>query len=144
VKVFKNFAEHRAFKTNFQNEGIFGGRLLGIKSKDFVTFYDWDQFRVVRRVDVSPSPKNVYWSEPLGNNLVLALEDTFYLLQYNSDAIEAAMARPGSSDDNEDGYEEAFTFVEEFHETIQSGCWISNECFVFLNTKGIINYLITG
>ena len=109
VKVFKNFAEHRAFKTNFTNEGIFGGRLLGIKSKDFVTFYDWDQFRVVRRVDVSPAPKNVYWSDPSGNNLVLALEDTFYLLQYNSDTVEEALSRPGQ-EESEDGYEEAFTF----------------------------------
>jgi hypothetical protein len=27
---------------------------------------------------------------------------------------------------------------------VQSGCWISNECFVFVTPKGIINYLITG
>lgn len=143
VKVFKNFVEHRAFKTNFANEGIFGGRLLGIKSKDFVTFYDWDQFRVVRRVDVSPAPKNVYWSEPAGTNIVLALEDTFYLLQYNADVVDAALARPGT-DESEDGYEEAFTFVEEFHETVSSGVWISNDCFVFTTPKGAINYLITG
>lgn len=63
VKVFKNFGEHKAFKTNFDNEGIFGGRLLGIKSKEFITFYDWENFNVVRRIDVNPSPKNVYWSE---------------------------------------------------------------------------------
>jgi len=92
---------------------------------------------------VSPSPKNVYWSEPSGNSLVLALEDTFYLLNYNSDLIEAAMSRPGS-EESEDGYEEAFTFVEEFHETVSSGVWISNECFVFTTPKGSINYLLTG
>ena len=63
VKVFKNFVEHKSFKTNFTNEGIFGGRLLAIKSKDFITFYDWDHFNVIRRIDVSPPPKNVYWSE---------------------------------------------------------------------------------
>jgi coatomer subunit beta' len=79
VKIFKNFGEHKAFKTNFQNEGIFGGRLLALKSKDFITFYDWEEFNVVRRIDVSPAPKNVYWSEN-GQLMVLALEDTFYLL----------------------------------------------------------------
>jgi coatomer subunit beta' len=79
VKVFKNFSEHKAFKTNFENEGIFGGRLLAIKSKEFVTFYDWDQFNVIRRIDVNPAPKNVYWPEN-GQSLVMALEDTFYLL----------------------------------------------------------------
>jgi coatomer subunit beta' len=88
VKIYKNFMEQKSFKTNFSNEGIFGGRLLGIKSKDFITFYDWEQFRVVRRIDVSPAPKNVYWSEPNGGYLVLALEDTFYLLQYNSDTVD--------------------------------------------------------
>jgi coatomer subunit beta' len=85
--VFKNFSEHKAFKTSFNNEGIFGGRLLGVKSKEFITFYDWEHFRVVRRVDVSPSPKNVYWSDN-GNYIVLALEETFYLLQYNADVVE--------------------------------------------------------
>lgn len=72
---------------------------------------------MVRRVDVSPAPKNVYWSDPAGTNLVLALEDTFYLLQYNADVIEEALSRP-VQDESEDGFEEAFTFVEEFHETI--------------------------
>lgn len=42
VKIYKNFMEQKSFKTNFSNEGIFGGRLLGIKSKDFITFYDWE------------------------------------------------------------------------------------------------------
>lgn len=63
VKIYKNFGEHKAFKTNFTNEGIFGGRLLAIKSKEFITFYDWDNFNVIRRIDVNPAPKNVYWSE---------------------------------------------------------------------------------
>jgi hypothetical protein len=41
----------------------------------------------VRRIDVNPAPKNVYWSEN-GNFVVLALEDTFYLLQYNNEIVE--------------------------------------------------------
>ena len=85
----------------------------------------------------------MYWSEPTGSNIVLALEDTFYLLQYNSDVVDSAMSRQ-VGDESEDGFEEAFTFIEEFHETIASGCWISNECFVFTTPKGAINYLITG
>jgi coatomer subunit beta' len=77
--------------------------------------------------------------------LILALEDTFYLLQYNADQVEVAlrkMAAGGASENEEDGFEEAFTFVEEFNETINSGTWISNDCFVFVNPKGIVNYLI--
>mmetsp|Transcript_32730 Transcript_32730/g.31956 ORF Transcript_32730/g.31956 Transcript_32730/m.31956 type:complete len:173 (+) Transcript_32730:1240-1758(+) len=44
----------------------------------------------------------------------------------------------------EDGIEDAFTFVEEFNEVVTSGIWISNECFVFTNTKGIVSYLLTN
>jgi coatomer subunit beta' len=118
---------------------------LAIKSKDFVTFYDWDNFNVIRRIDISPAPKNIYWSEN-GSTVVLALEETFYLLQYNADQVEMALrklaAGSASAESEEDGFEEAFTFVEEFNETVNSGTWISNECFVFVNPKGIINYLI--
>ena len=42
----------------------------------------------------------------------------------------------------EDGIEDAFTFVEEYNETITSGQWVSSDCFVFVNNKGIISYLI--
>ena len=52
------------------------------------------------------------------------------------------MALSGASEDEEDGIEDAFTFIEEFNETINSGTWISNDCFVFANNKGIISYLI--
>ena len=38
--------------------------------------------------------------------------------------------------DDEDGIEEAFTFIEQFPDIITSGTWIGNECFVFTNTKG--------
>lgn len=141
VKVYKNFSEHKTFKTGFTNEGIFGGRLLGIKSKEFITFYDWEQFRVVRRVDVSPAPKNVYWSDN-GNFVVLALEETFYLLQYNSDVVEHLLSK--QTEETDDGFEEAFTFIEEFTDTVSSGVWLSNECFAFTTPKGSINYLVTG
>lgn len=101
-------------------------------------------FSVVRRIDVSPAPKNVYWSEN-GDQLILALEDTFYLLQFNNDKVEVALRKiaSGSSQDNdEDGIDEAFTFTEEFNDTVNSGVWITTDCFVFINTKGIVNYMI--
>lgn len=52
------------------------------------------------------------------------------------------IALGNATENEEDGIEEAFTFIEEFNETINSGIWISNECFVFVNSKGLINYLI--
>lgn len=52
------------------------------------------------------------------------------------------MAAGAASENEEDGFEDAFTFIEEFNETVNSGTWISNDCFVFINPKGIISYLI--
>lgn len=86
VKVYRNFGEYKAFKTAFTNEGIYGGRLLAIRSKDFVTFYDWDDFNVVRRIDLGQNLKHVLWSED-GKRVVLALEENFYLLEFHADIL---------------------------------------------------------
>jgi hypothetical protein len=40
----------------------------------------------VRRIDVSPSPKNVFWSDS-GDKVVLALEDNYYLLNFSEDDV---------------------------------------------------------
>ena len=42
VKIYKNLQEYKVFNTGFAVEQIFGGRLLGAKSKEFITFYDWE------------------------------------------------------------------------------------------------------
>ena len=44
----------------------------------------------------------------------------------------------------EDGLEEAFTFFDEYSETVQSGLWVSADCFTFINIRGSISYLIGG
>ena len=90
------------------------------------------------------APKNVFWADN-GQTIIITLEDTFYLLQYNNDIVDQALKKIGSSgasDAEDDGIEDAFTFVEEFNETVNSGIWISNECFVFVNSKGVVSYLI--
>lgn len=48
--VFKNFKEAKQFRPPFAAEGIFGGALVGIRSNEFVDFYDWDDLRLVRRI----------------------------------------------------------------------------------------------
>ncbi len=42
-------------------EELFGGHLLGLRSAEFVCFYDWSDFRLVRRVDICP--RLVVWGE---------------------------------------------------------------------------------
>lgn len=74
---------------------------------------------------------------------MLALEENFYLLEFHADILEKLLvSNTLSPEDAEDGFEEAFTFVEEFTETVNSGQWISHNCFVFINSRGNINYLI--
>lgn len=90
VKVYRNFAEYKAFKVGYENEGIYGGRLLAVKSKHFITFYDWEDFTTVRRIDITSNVKHVIWSED-GRYLILALEDTFYLLEFNAKELELAI-----------------------------------------------------
>ena len=43
---------------------------------------------------------------------------------------------------DDDGIEEAFTIIDEFSETIQSGVWIGNDCFVYTNIKGSVSYIL--
>lgn len=86
IKIYKNLQEHKVFNAGFPVEQIFGGRLLGAKSKEFITFYDWETQVIIRRIDVSPSPKNVFWTEN-GQQVVLSLEDTFYVLNFRADEV---------------------------------------------------------
>ena len=142
--MYRNFADYKAFKTSFPNEAIFGGRLLAIKSKEFITFYDWDEFNVVRRIDVPENIKQLYWSDD-GSQLILVLDTTFYLLKFHPDEVDKALASGAMDDDEEeDGVEAAFEMVDEFPDIIMSGLWVSNECFTFINAKGNIVYLING
>lgn len=82
IKVYKQFNEFKAFKTENSNDGIFGGRMLGVRSQDCITFYDWNNFCVIRRIDLASNLKTVKWSED-GKKVVLAMEEAFYLLNYN-------------------------------------------------------------
>ena len=144
VKVYRNFAEYKAFKTTFANEGIFGGKLLAIKSKDFITFYDWEDFNVIRQIDVSSNIKNVFWSDD-GNFVTITNEESFFLLKYNEKEVLKAITSGALDEvDEEEGVEEAFTFIDEYPEVVNSGSWISSECFTFINIRGNISYLIGG
>jgi len=116
IKIYKNMQEFNAFNVGFGIEQIFGGVLLGVKSKEFITFYDWETQVLVRRIDVSPAPKNVYWSEN-GQNIVLALEENYYFLTFDKDQVAQYVAskepsdlieKANEEDDDDDGFEDAF------------------------------------
>ena len=70
--------------------------------------------QVVRRIEVSV--RDVKWSEA-GELVAIISDASFYVLQYDRDAVEAAAgtAQP------EDGIEEAFDLLHEVPETVRTG-----------------------
>lgn len=77
--------------------------------------------------------------------MILALEETFYLLQFNANYVAETFANGQlTEEEQEDGLEDAFTFGDEYTETVVSGLWVSSDCFVWINSRGAINYLIGG
>ena len=67
------------------------------------------------------------------------------MLNFNLDAVNQYVLSKdpeAAAEEEDDGCEEAFDFVEEFSDVITSGLWVSSDCFVFTNAKGSIFYLI--
>jgi coatomer subunit beta' len=76
IKIFKNFSEDNTYKTTFKTHNVFGGKLIGVSTKQgssSISFFDWDNFICIRRIDVD-TPKNVYWSAS-GEYVVICLEE---------------------------------------------------------------------
>ena len=70
-------------------------------------------------------------------DITIEINDSTTTMDDDSSVTEA-------DEEQEEGLEEAFTFIDEYTEVIASGHWVSNECFVLINTRGQINYLIGG
>lgn len=138
VKIFKGAtnAQQISLKTDFPIEGLFGGPILGVRSSDFVIFYDWQTAKIIRKIELSP--KKIYWSDST-SLVVLATAEDFYVLNYNAQAVAELL----EASDNEDGIEESFELSHEFHDIVTSGVWI-NDCFFFTNSNGKINYMVNG
>lgn len=140
VKFFKNFKESRAIKpATTSAEGLFGGHLLGVKGGDSaVLFYDWDSGEFIRKIDVAP--KEVYWSDS-GNLVLVACEDSAYVLSYNAQVTASAIAMGQISP--EDGVDGSFDLLYEISDTITTGEWVG-DCFIYCNNAGRLNYSVGG
>ncbi|WIA18293.1 hypothetical protein OEZ85_009758 [Tetradesmus obliquus] len=139
IKIHKNFAEKAALKVEYAVEGIHGGALVGVRGTDFVCFYDWEEGRLVRRIDVG-AVREVLWSDN-GELVAIAGESSFYILQYNRGAVEAAFGSGAELD--EDGLEDAFELVAEVPEKIRTGLWVG-DCFIYNNAAWRLNYCVGG
>jgi len=138
ITVFQDFKENFSFKPPFAVEAMFGGRLIGVVGNDFICFYDWTEYRLVRRIDVVP--KDVIWSDD-GCNVVLACADNFYILKHDKDVLQAYLASGAAID--EDGIEAAFDLASEISEKVVSGLWVS-DCFVYVNSAQRLLCLVAG
>eukprot|EP00922_Rhytidocystis_sp_ex-Travisia-forbesii_P036223 GHVS01053735.1.p1 GENE.GHVS01053735.1~~GHVS01053735.1.p1 ORF type:complete len:1049 (-),score=156.03 GHVS01053735.1:77-3223(-) len=138
ITIFRNFTEHFSFKPPFVTEELFGGRLIGLRASEFICFYDWEEYRMVRRIDVVP--RYVFWSDS-GDYVALACSDCLYILRHDKDAIAAAIT--GGVADADDGIEIAFDLEHEVSEKIETAVWASH-CFVYITSGMRLQTIAAG
>ena len=63
VKIFKNFKEKKSLKPEFGCEGIYGGSLLGVRSANALSFYDWESEELIRRIEIQAKHVSVMCAE---------------------------------------------------------------------------------
>jgi len=140
IKVFKNFKEHQTIvPATASADGLFGGHLVGVKGGDgAVLFYDWDSGEFIQKIEATP--KAVYWSDS-GNMVLLATEESAYVLAYNGQKVAQAIAMGQISPEN--GVEGSFDLLYEIGDAITSGKWVG-DCFIYVNNGGRLNYSVGG
>ncbi len=90
VRLFRNFNLYHEIKLNYSVRQLFSGHLLAVKSDDSVAFYHWESFRYI--VQLVGDAKGVTWSDS-GKYVVVYMEESFYLLRYNEEAVERELER---------------------------------------------------
>mmetsp|Transcript_32188 Transcript_32188/g.44654 ORF Transcript_32188/g.44654 Transcript_32188/m.44654 type:complete len:968 (-) Transcript_32188:442-3345(-) len=145
IKVFKNFQERKSIRPNFSAERIHGGPVLAACSTDFVCFYDWQEARVIRRIDVAV--KDIFWSES-GEYVAIACEASFYILRYNREAVDEYLSSVASGEaaaagEETDGLEDAFDLLHEIGERVRTATW-AGDCFIYNNQDSKLNYCVGG
>lgn len=138
IKVYKNFKESFQLKPNFPAESIFGGALLGVRSAEFIDFYDWEEGRVIRRVQLVPT--KVFWSDS-GDVVILANEQSYFILRFNKVLVNKYLEQ--NVEVSEEGIDDAFIFEKEVSECIKSGSFVG-DCFIYTNSTGRLNYYVGG
>jgi len=135
ITLFKKFEKVESIRPQFAVENIFGGHLLGVKSEEFIDFYDWDELRIVRRIDVVP--EKVFWSDTV---CILCCEEQMYVLEYVEELVHKFFAK-GVEVDPEQGIENAFQMTFTTPEKVTSGAF-EGDVFFYTNQAGRLNYLI--
>ncbi|SBS81826.1 coatomer subunit beta, putative [Plasmodium ovale] len=153
IIIYKDFTSFHSFQTPYTVTQLYGGHLLGVKSNNFICFYDWNYYNLVRKIDINV--KNVYWNES-GTYVALSTEDTVYILSYmnnevntlkdikNADinqnvtssvGIRSSVTNTGDGIHNDSIDEENnFELESEINESIESAIWIYDS-FLYVSTN---------
>ncbi|KAI5956942.1 SEC27 [Candida jiufengensis] len=160
VKIYKNFQEYLQLDLLYQADKIFTGALLGVKSEGCITFYDWEQGKLVRRVDIDDDITEVVWSDngellaiittsnssgkTSGTSTIGRKSDETYFLSYNQELFEQALANDEL--DPEEGAESAFDVLYTLptSESILSGKFIGDVFVYTTATTNRLNYFVGG
>lgn len=167
ITIFKDFVASHSFQTPYNSTQLFGGYLLGVKAANFICFYDWADYRLIRKIDINV--KNVYWNES-GTYVALSTEDTVYILSFNisdeqsgkNGQTKGNVAKNGTTEGDEyngnsnpgggeskkgenvhahTDEENSFELEHEIKESIDSGIWIYDS-FLYIS-KNLRLYIYT-
>jgi len=138
LKIHKNFKEDKTLRLDYHAEGISGGALLGVRSRDFICFYDWLDGSLIRRIDVTV--KSIHWSER-GDMVAVISDDTFYVLAFHREIIDQYLE--AGHDLGEEGVEDAFEVLHEVGASVQTAIW-AGDCFVYNDSAMHLNYVVGG
>ncbi|CAI7719498.1 coatomer subunit beta, putative [Plasmodium vivax] len=153
INIYKDFTSYHSFQAPFTVLQLFGGYLLGVKSSNFICFYDWNDYSMVRKIDINV--KNVYWNEA-GTYVALTTEDTIYILSYlngegsrgalkeGNNIISGVAAADGLDPSNKHAAQDEennFELESEINEAIESGIWIYDS-FLYVS-KNLRLYIYT-
>jgi len=139
IKTYKNFKESQTIvPATASADGLFGGTTIGVKGSDGVLFYEWDSGEFIQKIEAIP--KDVFWSDS-GNMVLLATEESAYVLSYNAQQVAQAIAM--GQVNPEAGIEGSFELLYEINDKITSGKWVG-DCFIYINNAGRLNYSVGG
>jgi coatomer subunit beta' len=139
IKTFKNFKESQTIvPATASADGLFGGTTIGVKGSDGILFYEWDSGEFIQKIEAIP--RDVYWSDA-GNMVLLATEESAYVLSYNAQQVAQAIAM--GLVNPEAGIEGSFELLYEINDKITSGKWVG-DCFIYINNAGRLNYSVGG
>ena len=133
INSLKNIEIHISFDEIFQfnifAQKIWGGELLSISTNNGLEFYDWENQKLIRRIEIKP--REVSW---FNNFVAIRTKNTIYILNYNNDYE--------SIHDPSSGYTDSFSIICEIEAKANSMYWANGILIYSEGTK--ISRIVTN